>query len=631
MPVEDNVPLPLALLILGGVLLFLFYPTGFTSIGSVLEGIQKNLLCNIAGLVSTLLNISYLWHRFNRWWNFRGQGSRLRHLKSTTSIKNNLWKMTLVFVTGLIFLRIIQFPTISQDLIYKNWIQLLIQTQFALSFTLLFSILTRRLNFWKQIQKLNLPSFPEIKNHLVLGSKDEETHPAWVSLSPKALAGNILVTGSIGGGKTQGTILPYFDQLLSFSPRPCILAIDPKGTFIPKALEMIEKHGLSDHVLRISLDEDVTFNPIYMPHLLEGSKILDLANMIQAASANYSKKETQDPFWTLSSFNLIKNALTYCAAKYEYFTLQHLYSAIVSQDSLADFLDTASKNEKLSLEARFNTARSREYFDQEYGQMDDKLRTNIVATATSFLNQFQEYQASRIFCPHKEGRTIPSMDYVVDQAKILLLDIKAPALARSMGTWIKLLYQQSLLNRLIQPKRSRMHMGALIIDEYQDVVTTGQGSGLGDERFLAKGREAMSTMIAATQSLMSLENSIGKREAAFELYQNFRTRIAGPSSDLATIKAFQILAGEVDKEKISTSLSELSQDVKRNVFLGGFDSTHANLSESVSVSMQKEAKVTAQDFGELSVFCSFAHVFDGIQTTFTKLFLKLIRTPFTGQ
>ena len=627
MPVKD-VPLPVALLLLAFLLVFLINPTWFMNLqtGS-LAGARKHFSWLIPGALSALFNTSYLWHRLNRWWSFRGQGSRLRHLRSKASSKVQAWKTILVFFLGVFLLRMLQLPIVSNELSYPDWIQLLIQSQFSLSLTLLYGVMAHRVGRWKPVQVIKLPPFPEAKNQLVLGSKDEENQPRWVSLSPKALAGNILVTGSIGGGKTQGTILPYFDQLLGFSPRPAILAVDPKGTFIPKALEMIDKHNLSSQVLRLSLDEDVTFNPIYVTNLLEGSKILDLAHMIQAASANFSKKEAQDPFWTLSSFNLIKNALTYCAAKYEYFTLHHLYSAIVSQESLAGSLDEASKNEKFSLEARFNTARAREYFDQEYGQMDEKLRTNIVATSTSFLNQFQEYQASRIFCPHKDGRTIPSMDHVVDQSKILLLDIKAPALARSMGTWIKLLYQQSLLNRLIQPERPRAHMGALIIDEYQDVVTTGQGSSLGDERFLAKGREAFTTMIAATQSLMSLENSIGKREAAFELYQNFRTRIAGPSSDLATIKAFQALAGDVEKEKVSTSLSELSQDVKRNVLLGGFDSTHANLSESVSVSTQKEAKVTAQDFGELSVFCSFAHVFDGIQTTFTKLFLKPFFLP----
>ncbi|MCB0308126.1 MAG: hypothetical protein KDD48_02050, partial [Bdellovibrionales bacterium] len=130
-------------------------------------------------------------------------------------------------------LRILQLPIVSNELSYPDWIQLLIQSQFSLSMTVLYGVLTHRVGRWKPAQAIKLPPFPEAKNQLVLGSKEEETQPVWVSLSPKALAGNILVTGSIGGGKTQGTILPYFDQLLRFSPRPAILAVDPKGTFIP--------------------------------------------------------------------------------------------------------------------------------------------------------------------------------------------------------------------------------------------------------------------------------------------------------------------------------------------------------------------------------------------------------------
>ena len=101
------------------------------------------------------------------------------------------------------------------------------------------------------------------------------------------------------------------------------------------------------------------------------------------------------------------------------------------------------------------------YF-KEFDQFDEKVKTGVLATATSFLNQFQEYRASQIFCPDPDKLVIKTMDEVVDQGKILLFDIASPGLARSMGTFIKLHYEQSVLNRLVSPNRGKEPRSSLL-------------------------------------------------------------------------------------------------------------------------------------------------------------------------
>lgn len=456
--------------------------------------------------------------------------------------------------------------------------------------------------------------------------KNKNDHsPSWLTLNQRALNGNILITGSIGGGKTQGTILPYFDQILAnFAPSPAVLAIDPKGTFVPEAMSMIGRRELLDRVIHFSLDGKTTFNPIFHPDCLRGSRFLDIAYMIRAAATNYMGKSIDSAFWEISSFNLIKNALVYCAAVHGYYTLNILYDVMLrsGSDEISQGLQEAMDTGSFDDEQKFNIAKALSYFAMEYRQLDEKVRTGILATATSFLNQFQEYRASRIFCPPEEERTLKCIDEAVDQRKIILFDIKSPALARSMGTIMKLLYQQSLLDRLKCPERGKEHCGVLLIDEYQDVVTTGHGAAIGDDRFLAKGREANTISIVATQSLSSLENSIGREAAMKELCQNFRTRIAGHSTDLATIRAFQELVGQEEREKVSHSFSELSQDAKSNFILGGFEAENANISESVSTSSQREFVLTGKEFSSLKTFECFAIVFDGVGSNFHRLFLK---------
>ena len=453
------------------------------------------------------------------------------------------------------------------------------------------------------------------------------TKSEWIIQYLKALNGNILITGSIGSGKTQGTILPYFDQLLAnLDPKPSVLAIDPKGTFVPHALEIAERHNLSHQVLHLKIGGNVTFNPIFEEKALKGSKFLGIAQMIRAASANYdSQSGKHDAFWENSSYNLIKSCLIYCAAVHDYYTLKDLYSVMVraGDEETCEVLRKEGENsEKFDEEEAANIEFAVEYFSREYGQLEDKVRTSILATGTSFLNQFQEYQANRLFCPKKEDCTLKSMREVIDEGKILLFDVNNPGLARSMGTFVKLHFEQALLNRLSDATQSKKRCGLLLIDEYQDVVTTGSGGILGDGGFLAKGREGNTITVAATQSLTSLESAVGREKSARELIQNFRTRIALHSSDLSTIHNFQELAGQEEREKKSHSISEQSHHTKRNLVSGGFDSKDANISESISTTDHKEYLVTAQDFNRLNSFEAFALVYDGVGTAFKKLCLK---------
>jgi len=448
----------------------------------------------------------------------------------------------------------------------------------------------------------------------------------WIVQHQRALNGNILVTGSIGSGKTQGTILPYFDQILAnFDPKPSVLAIDPKGTFVDRALRIAQKRGLSDRILHLKLGGNVTFNPIFERNSLKNSRFLSIAQMIRAAAANFDGGSGRsDAFWENSSYNLIKSSLIYCAAVLDYYTLKDLYGVMVraGDEDLLQTLEAAANDEKFDEEEKTNISFAHEYFAREYTQLETKVRTSILATATSFLNQFQEYQANRLFCPKVEALTLQSMKEVIEEGKILLFDVRNTGLARSMGTFVKLHFEQALLDRLADPAADRSRAGLLLVDEYQDIVTVGSGGALGDGSFLAKGREGNSITIAATQSLTSLENAVGREKAARELIQNFRTRIVCHSSDPATIRNFQELVGQVDRSKRSHSISEQAHHTKRNLVLGGFEAKDANISESISTTEQKEYVVTAGDFSRLNSFEAFSLIYDGVGTVFQKLCLK---------
>ena len=501
----------------------------------------------------------------------------------------------------------------------------------GLTASLLFSLLgkLRIPALWKPRLKM-----PEVGvGDLVLGTtsgeighSDQENNENWVKIPSRGLSGGIFVSGSPGSGKTQGTILRYLDQIAE-NPEltPSMILIDPKRTFLDEAERMLRKSGHGDRIVKISLNGNMSFNPVYVQAPLRDSRYTGLAEMVRAAAVNFIGKSSDSPFWDITSANLIKNAIAYCAAKHGYFTLLELYRTIVraSKDDLASDLKECLRNNDWRYDERFNIERAIEYFESEYSQLEDRVRTGIMATSTAFINQFQEYAASRIFCPRKENISIESMEDLVRERKIILFDVNQPGLGRSMGTFVKLHYQQAVLNLLPELKREDLPCTtSLIIDEYQDVVTSGGGGTLGDESFLAKVRESKPAVIVATQSLISVMNALGHQKSALELMQNFRTRIACHSSDIETIKLFQELAGKEDVEHQTRSLSETAQSAKRNLLVGGFDSENASINESVSRGVRREDLVTGKEFSRLRTFEAFAQVFDGIETRFLKLYLK---------
>ncbi len=636
---NSDIPLPVTIVLLFTLVCVIFY----RSLSPILADMEKlDGLARENGLIiglyilSIFVNIIWFFLVPVRKIGFRKQGSRLEQLEGENSwlSRETLFRNGFGALFGLSAYFLLNEADYDIDFIgprYSSYLTKILFCSIGMNAFIAGRIIYRLTTIkWAAIFRArSLSTFPKEKNEIILGSENEDSkrkeEPGWVKLNRKALNGNIFITGSIGSGKTQGTILPYLDQILeNFHPTPSILAIDPKGTFIKEAVTIIKKHGLSENCIHLRLGGPVTFNPIYEKEALRSAKYLDVARMIRGAASNFTGGAKELPFWEMSSFNLIKNCLVYCAAVHGYYTLNHLYDLLtktVDEDVCSD-LESILNAGKFDEEEAFNIDRAIQYFSSEYKSLDPKVKTSILATSTAFLNQFQEYQASKIFCPPKDGLTLGSMADAVEHGKIILFDINNPGLAKSMGTFVKLHYQKALLERLKIVGKTPERPGVLIIDEYQDVATVGNGSGFGDDGFVAKGREGNTITIVATQSVTSLSNSLGSQDSAREIFQNFRTRIALNSSDLTTIKIFQELAGDEEKEKTSRSISELSQDTRRNYLLREFDVKSANITESVSKSLQKEKAINGKDFSELNSFEALAQVYDGYSTKFKKLFLK---------
>lgn len=214
--------------------------------------------------ISILINILLIVAIFERTFGYKKQGSRLRSIhgdKATSSLKAVIplgafayLILYLVFLSSFIDSGLTDLFT-KIGLAFKTEILILVNSSFAITILFIILLIFKIVRSIMDIlgRQKRLSKYPENENQLALGSVgegesfDAEENPRWVKLKQKALNGNILVTGSIGSGKTQGSILVFVDQILkNFSPRPSMLILDPKGTFIPEVRTMATKYDLQE-------------------------------------------------------------------------------------------------------------------------------------------------------------------------------------------------------------------------------------------------------------------------------------------------------------------------------------------------------------------------------------------------
>ncbi len=211
--------------------------------------------------LSIFINIYIISMIAERSLGYKKQGSKLRSIKNEKINYKNLALKSLFSIVGVAFfyeqiLTYIEINTLPFKSIlggiYPSFVKTILMSS-SFSYCLLLFWVIGALGFLSNLfQGHRLPSLKEVENHLTLGTVGEEennfekkVNPKWALIPQKALNGNILVTGSIGTGKTQGTILNFAEQLFgnNFHLTPSSLVLDPKGSFIPEVVNILKKRG----------------------------------------------------------------------------------------------------------------------------------------------------------------------------------------------------------------------------------------------------------------------------------------------------------------------------------------------------------------------------------------------------
>jgi hypothetical protein len=220
---RDNIPVPAALLLLGGVVWVLIAGpnlTSLTDLGDQVESfMDRNGPLVLLSVVLVFFNAFSVATYITKFWSYKKQGSRLRDLTGERQHDaKGLWTLTYIVVSiTILYSCVLWIAThlfgvvLSPDALPDAVIVVgIVNTSLAAAIMTHWARDVLRQMARANATKRGLTDIPKARDSIAIGSAfpdDESQVEEWVVLNKKALCGNILITGSIGSGKTQGTRL----------------------------------------------------------------------------------------------------------------------------------------------------------------------------------------------------------------------------------------------------------------------------------------------------------------------------------------------------------------------------------------------------------------------------------------
>lgn len=436
---------------------------------------------------------------------------------------------------------------------------------------------------------------------------------------------NVLVTGSIGSGKTSSLLYPFTNQLLSFSftsvHKSAFLILDVKGNYYRYVKRICFENSRLSDLFIISLHGNITYNPLDKPTL----KPQILANRLKTILLLFSPKQSE-AFWLDKAEQILTEAIRLCRLYNDnYVTFIELHKIIMSKDyyqSKIELLKEKFYNDLLSPEEIADFSFCISFFEDEFFSLDDRTQSILKSEISRITNCFvSDSDTCRIFCPDKENISFPGFSYILKYHKIVVLDMNLSeysALAKIIAAYLKLDFQSEILSQL--SKNDIIYPSCFICDEYQEYVTSNDAS------FLAQSRESKSINILASQSYSSLLATLSDSTLTKVLLQNLVNKFWFRTDDNFTIEEIIKQLGKEEKSVLTKSISENAQKTNYNFMFNSFSSKDSNLSESISTAYQKDFIFDSNFFScELETFSCLAFISNGSSILPAQ---KLILTPY---
>lgn len=167
--------------------------------------------------------------------------------------------------------------------------------------------------------------------NLYLGNLTSNNLPVY--LSENSLYQNILVTGTIGTGKTSSAMYPFAKQLIKYNePRLGMLILDVKGNFYKQVKKYAEEFNRLDDLYVIELGGKIKYNPLDKPNL----KPTVLANRLKTILTLFSPNNSES-YWLDKAEEVLAECIKLCRLyNNNYVTFAELHKLVNSPNYYMD-------------------------------------------------------------------------------------------------------------------------------------------------------------------------------------------------------------------------------------------------------------------------------------------------------
>ncbi len=464
----------------------------------------------------------------------------------------------------------------------------------------------------EKIEKKEISFVPTNTLSLLIGTN---SHNDFVRIPEKSLYQNILITGTIGTGKTSSAMYPFTKQLMEYKSNDSkeklgMLILDVKGNYYLQVQKYATLYQRQKDLITLDLSGNIKYNPLHKPNL----KPSVLANRLKTILLLFSPNNTES-FWLDKVEQILSECIKLCRLyNHGYVTFEELHNLVVVPNYYEEkiqILRNLFLQDYFSEEDVYHLLSALNFFEKEYSILDERTKSILKSEVTRITNLFlSDYQVKKVFCPAENEINFSGFHDVLEKGKIVVLNLNISEyknLAKLIAAYLKLDFQTEVLNRLantsnLEDKRSV----CFISDEYHEYVT------LSDASFFSQSREAKCINIVATQSYTSLLNTLNNQSSVKVIVQNLVNKLWFRSDDIFTIEDAQKQIGKEEKEKFSKTISENAKETNFNYLYHKFHSKNSNLSESFNSYFQTDYIFDTNFFTQnLETFSCLSFLSDG--------------------